>query len=167
MERTKLLTVAVLGLLLLNMFTIGFLMVNADAFRRPESPRQNGDGPARLIMDRLGFNEEQRQDYQKLVAAHRGQTKVLSAQSVQLHRSYYELLLPKEPDTVRENVLSQQIAQNQRAVAKLNFEHFAQIKALCRPDQQADFTRLVGDLSRLFGHQPRPPQPQKEDRPPR
>lgn len=158
-------TIAVAGLLILNLFTIGFLVLKAGAFQRPEPPGQNRGGPARLIMERLGFDEKQREAYTNLVDAHRDQTERLSAQSVALHRSYYELLLSKEPDTTRENALSQQIARHQQAVARLNFDHFAQIKALCRPDQQANFTRLVGDLSKLFGRQPRP-QRQGEGRPP-
>lgn len=165
MERTKLLTVAVVGLLLLNLFTIGFLVLNAGAFRGPEPSNQNRGGPALLIMERLGFDEEQRQAFKKLADAHHDQTERLSAQSVALYRSYYELLLSEKPDTVRANALSEQIAQNQLTVAKVNLAHFAQIKALCHPDQQASFTRLVGDLSKLFGRQPRP-QRQGEGRPP-
>lgn len=176
MERTKLLTIAVVGLLLLNLLTIGFLILNTNRPRRPEPPGQNGgDGPARIIMERLGFDEQQQQDYRKLIDAHRDQTERLSIQSVELYQMYYGLLLAEKPDTARENALSQQIAQNQQAVARLNFDHFAQIKALCHPNQQANFTRLVGDLNRLFGRQQRPqregegrlPDGNSEKRPPR
>jgi len=166
MERTKLLTVAVVGLLILNLLTIGFLILNTNRPRRPEPPNPNkGSGPALIIIERLRLDAQQERAFQKLRNAHHRQSELLSAQSVELYRSYYGLLASEKPDTARKNALEGQIAENQAAVAKLNFDHFAQIKALCRPDQQADFTRLVADLNRLFGRQPRPKQG-SEGRPP-
>jgi periplasmic protein CpxP/Spy len=166
MERTKLLTIAVVGLLILNLLTIGFLILNTNRARWPEPPEQNrGGGPARIIIERLRLNEQQQQAFEKLRDGHHKQSDKLSKQAVELYRAYYELLTAEQPDTVQANELSRQIAQNQLAVAKLNFDHFAEIKALCRSDQQADFTRLVGDLNRLFGRQPRP-RPEGEGPPP-
>lgn len=166
MERTKLLTIAVVGLLILNLLTIGFLVLITNRPRQPGPPDQNGPGrPARVIIERLRLDEQQKQVFEKLRDAHRLQIEHLSAQSVQLYRSYYGLLAFEKPDMARANALGQQIAQNQLAVAKLNFDHFGDIKGLCHPDQQTDFTRLVDDLSRLFGPQQRP-QRQGEGRPP-
>lgn len=158
MERTKLLTVAVLGLLLLNLITIGFLVLRSGKQRGPEQHRSlNGEGPSRIIIGRLNFDSQQQQQYQKLIAAHQKQTRLLADQSVQLYRDYYGLLKETQPDNMRASSLGSQIAQNQREQAELNFAHFKAIKALCRPEQQAAFEALVNDLSRLFGRQQRRP----------
>ncbi len=160
MERTKLLTVAVLGLLLLNLVTISFLLLRSRTQRAPNRPiPPDGDGPSRILIERLHFDSRQQQQYQTLIAAHQQQTRLLAEQSVQLYRDYYGLLEKTPPDTMQARALSSQIAQNQRAQAELNFAHFEEIKALCRPDQQPAFRALVSDLSRLFGRQPRRPRP--------
>lgn len=166
MERTKLLTFAVVGLLLINGLTLLFLVIKPGWLPHPGPP--GGEGPAAVVIERLHFDARQEQQYRTLIRAHQGQTNQLNAQSVQLYRRYYALLTALRPDTAQANRLSQQIGNTQRALAEANFAHFNAINALCRPDQQADFDRLVDELSQLFGRPQRsgvggPP----ENRPPR
>jgi len=153
MERTKLLTIALVGLLVLNLVTIGFLIRQSGP---PPGPGAPGEGPARLIIDRLRLDAGQQQQYRRLIDAHRRQTRVLADESAQLYRRYYGLLAADQPDTSQASSLSQQIAANQRAVAQLNYAHFRDIKALCRPDQRADFAQLVDELGQLFARPQRP-----------
>lgn len=161
MERTKLLTFAVIGLLVLNLLTIGVLLLKTTQSQysgRSPGPLP-GEGPVNVIIERLRFDQAQQQAYRKLIVGHQQQMKILSQQSAQLFRDYYSLLIADTLDSGRANALSQQIAANQRALAQLNLTHFGQIKALCHPNQQADFVQLVDDLSRLFGPRRRPPRP--------
>ncbi len=161
MERTKLLTGAVIGLFLLNLTTIGFLVLRPG---RPglQSPKSE---PAQVIIERLHFDAQQEKQYRQLISEHQHQTRSLNKKSLQFYREYYGLLASEQPDTAKANILSSQIAQTQRALAQLNFSHFKQIKALCEPDQQADFTRLVSDLAQLFGRQQPPRRPGGESGP--
>ncbi|QDK77096.1 periplasmic heavy metal sensor [Spirosoma sp. KCTC 42546] len=156
MERTKLLTIAVIGLFLLNLITIGFLLLKPNRPPHPGGPG-GAEEPATVIIGRLRFDAGQQKVYRGLITNHQEQTRALNEEMVQLYRDYYGLLAMSPPDSARANTLSQQIANNQRAQAQLNFTHFKQIKALCRPDQQGDFTELAKDLARLFGRQQRPP----------
>ncbi len=169
MERTKLLTIAVIGLLLLNLLTVGFLVVRPMPNRPPHPDHPPGqsdtEGPETIIIERLHFDPTQQKQYHQLVIRHRSQARDLNGQMVQLYKSYYGLLASDQPDSVRANALSKQIATNQGAQAELNFDHFKQISALCRPDQQADFHRLVSDLSSLFDHSQHPPRPNAEGPP--
>ncbi|MCX6214484.1 periplasmic heavy metal sensor [Spirosoma sp.] len=153
MERTKLLTFAVVGLLLLNLLTVGFLF-----FKPEQGPpgRPGAEGPAAVIIERLHLDASQQVRYRQLVKEHQEHTHTLNQKTAQLYRTYYGLLETPTYDARRANSLSQQIADNQRSIAQLNFDHFTQIKSLCRPDQQEDFNRLVSDLARLFGRQQRP-----------
>lgn len=160
MERTKLLTFSVIGLLLLNLLTIGFITLKSGQFIGSEASRGPGAGreePARIIVERLHFDEAQQQQYRELVRQHQQQTRQLNDKSVQLFQAYYDLLTASQPDSAKQQALAQQIADNQRQMAEVNFAHFRQIKTLCRPDQQADFIQLVDELARLFGRQQRPP----------
>lgn len=160
MERTKLLTITVIGLLLLNLLTIGFLILKPGPPARADQwydPPREGRGPARVIIQRLHFDEQQQLQYLEMGRQHHQQIEHLNAESVQLFQAYYSLLPSARPDSAKANALVRQIADNQRQLAELNFAHFQQIKALCRPSQQADFTKLVADLARLFGKPQRPP----------
>ena len=152
MERTKLLTIAVVGLVLLNLIMIGLLLFGP----APLLGHGGGNRPARVIIKRLRFDASQQRTYRRLVTEHQRQTRELALESARLHQAYYELLVAEQPDSVQANRLSQRIGTNQRAQTQLNFAHFGQIKALCRPDQQADFARLVTELTQLFGQQPPP-----------
>lgn len=159
MERTKLLTLAVLGLLLLNLLTIGFLILRPSQFphnERFQDPQPDNKGPARLIIARLHFDDQQQKQYLDLVRQHKQQMMRLNMESVQLFQAYYGLLTSAHPDSTKRS-LARQISDVQRQIAELNFSHFQQIKSLCRSDQQADFVKLVADLAHLFGQRQRPP----------
>ncbi|MBO0934406.1 Spy/CpxP family protein refolding chaperone [Fibrella aquatilis] len=151
MERTKLLTVAVVFLLIINFLTVGRWLLQP-AGPPPGSGVGRPNGPAELINQRLHFSESQRQQYRLLIDQHQQALRPLNREAARLYGAYYGLLAQTPPDTARAAAFSQQIAQNQRLIAGVNFAHFRQIKALCRPDQQADFTRLVADLAQLFNH---------------
>ncbi|GAB3944846.1 hypothetical protein GCM10028805_12940 [Spirosoma harenae] len=159
MERTKLLTFAVIGLLLLNLLTIGFLVLKPDQSSHygPPGTPPRPDGPVNIIIERLHFDQDQQKAYKELIDQHQSQMRELNEQMAQLHRDYYRLLASDKPDSAQANALSRQIADNQKAQAEVNFRHFEQIKALCHPDQQAAFKQLVGDLARLFGRHQHPP----------
>ena len=168
MERTKLLTVAVVGLLLLNLATVAFSWLHPN---RPPHPERHSNpppvgGPAMLIIERLHFDEQQQRQYLLLVDRHQQQMKVLNEQSAHLYGDYYDLLKAAQPDSIQASKLSEQIATNQQAIARINLAHFSQIKALCRTDQQAHFNRLVDDLAKLFNHQARPGDSQPLEGPP-
>ena len=139
--------------------TIGFLAFKPD--RLPghgAPPRQPGRGePAAIIIERLHFNQPQQRAFQELRLEHQKKSQQLREEMATLFRRYYGLLAAPQPDSSQAEALSQQIADNQRAQAQLNFDHFKQIKALCGPDQRADFNELVRELAHLFGRPQRPP----------
>ncbi|WP_051054130.1 periplasmic heavy metal sensor [Fibrella aestuarina] len=157
MNQTRLLTWAVAGLLLLNLGTLGYLALRPRGLHPPRPGTPGGpppDGPATLIIDRLQFDEGQQARYRTLVRQHQQASARLAEASTNLYQRYYKLLSQAQPDTAAAQALSSQIAANQRAVAELNFAHFAQIRALCRPDQLPAFVRLLDDLTHLFRNPP-------------
>lgn len=157
MNQTRLLTWAVVGLLLLNLGTLGYLALRPHGLH-PPGPGHPGmpppGSPATLIIDRLHFDEGQQARYRRLVRQHQQASAQLAEASTSLYQRYYKLLSQAWPDTAATQLLSRQIAANQQAVAELNFTHFAQIRALCRPDQLPAFVRLLDDLTQLFRDQP-------------
>lgn len=152
MNRTKLLTIAVIGLLLLNFGILGVMF-----FGKPSHPPMHpphggpkGEGPKQIIIERLHLDATQQKDYELLIVDHRSKTDELHEASKELHDKLFSLL---KGDTINQrdsDSLILEIANNQKAIEDLNFAHFGAIKKLCKGEQVAFFNELVDDLGRLF-----------------
>lgn len=156
MNRTKLLTAAVTGLLLINIATLGVLV-----FRRPhhppqENPAQPGEGPKRAIIERLHFDTQQQKEYQVLIDDHQQKMRALNEMTRSLHDKLFMLLKADQADRVKADSLIQLIADNQKATEQLNFDHFTKIKGLCRGKQVNGFNAMAEDLGMLFAPKGRP-----------
>lgn len=151
MSRTKLLTVSVIALLLLNFGTLAFLLFGRSPKHGP--PPGAGEGPKYLIIARLHFNQTQQQHYSDMVEEHRSKSRELNGRSRELHDELFQLLKAKDMDEARKTELIGLIAENQKAIEQLNTDHFLQIKSLCKGVQLEHFDRLVDDLGRLFAPQ--------------
>lgn len=152
MNRTKLLTIAIIGLLLLNFGTLAFIFLQKN-HSRPGPPNQSEQGPKYTIIARLHFNKSQQNEYSGMVDEHRSKNRELRDVSRQLHDELYELLKAEKVDEIRKKDLITQIAENQKAIENLNTDHFMQIKSLCKGVQVDYFNQLVDDLGRLFAPQ--------------
>jgi periplasmic protein CpxP/Spy len=159
MNRTKLLTIVIVCLLLLNFGTLGILF-----FSKPGGPPHGGMGPGHggpkmIIIERLHFDETQQKQYESLIEEHHSKTNELRDASGKLHKELYSLLVEAAPDKAKADSLVIQISENQKAMDYLNFDHFQKIRSICRPEQIKDFNILARDLSELFGPKGPPPTP--------
>lgn len=150
MERTKFLTLAVVALFVLNLLTLGFMAL------RPSPPmppgRRPGPGmndPGSVIADRLHLDADQREQFRQLQDERHEELEPINKRTGELYTTYYILLRADRLDTTQANAISRQIGQNQQGVAQVNFRHFQQLKGILRPDQQADFQELMGNLTRI------------------
>ncbi|MDQ3046821.1 MAG: periplasmic heavy metal sensor [Bacteroidota bacterium] len=152
MNRTKLLTIAVVGLLLLNFGILGVIFFGKDSHPpiHGEHPKNKGEGPKQIIIDRLHFDEAQQADYELLVTEHRKRTEEMHEASKELHDHLFSLLKADTLNQQKRDSLILEIANNQKAIEELNFDHFYGIKKMCKGDQVALFNTLVDDLGRLF-----------------
>lgn len=158
MNRSKLLTIAVIGLLLINLGTLSFILFSSRSVapeRGAGPPR--GEGPKRIIVERLGFTEEQQKEYEIIIKEHRGRTNELTQQSRKLHNELFSLLKSDSTDKSAADTLIEKIALNQKEIDHLNLDHFQKIKAICKGDQVQKYNNLVDDLGHLFS--PRGPHP--------
>lgn len=153
MNRTKLLTIAVIGLLLINLGALGVFIMH----KPPRPPHgdmplpQQGGGPKELIIDRLHFDAGQEKQYELVIEEHKNKTNELHDASRELHNQLYSLLKNEAIDKTKVDAIIQQIADNQKAVDNLNFDHFQKIKSICKSDQLDDFYKLADELAQLFG----------------
>ncbi len=101
MERNKLLTIAVIGLLLINLGTISFLWL-----RKPPHPEQQKEEKFKIIIDKLEFNAEQQKKYMNLVHAHHQSFEKLNEATCNLRRDYYYLMKNDAIDRIQADSLN-------------------------------------------------------------
>ena len=153
MNRTKLLTIAVIGLLLLNLGVLGMMFFSKPP-HPPMPPQMNGgprgEGPKQIIIERLHFDAMQQKDYELLVTEHHNKTDELHEASKKMHDQLFSFLKEGAENKTQSDSLIMEIANNQKAIENLNFDHFNAIKKLCKGEQVNDFNKLVDELGMLF-----------------
>lgn len=154
MEKTKLLTVAVIGLLVINFGTLGFLLLGPKGHRPPHEGRPE---PKEIIIEELHFDAAQQKEYAKLIQWHRGEIEKLDGNIRQAKNQLYSQLSQAETNVKAKDSLIAVINANQKQIEETHFKHFEDIKKLCHKDQMDDFNALTTELSRLFAPKPHGP----------
>src|ERR1043165_5631176 len=89
MKRSQLLTFAVLGLLVINLGTLVYIFTSRSG---PPGRPMRGEGPKRIIIERLGLDKKQQNTYENLVQEHRRKSRDLNHRSRELHEELFSLL---------------------------------------------------------------------------
>lgn len=151
MERTKLLTITIIGLLLLNLATLGFLFMSGPrGHKRPNERPEGRPDPREIIIERLHFDNKQEKEYAELIKWHRGEIKKLDSIIRQTKKELYLQLNQTEVNLKTKDSLFTLLNSYQKQVEETHFKHFEDIKKLCHQDQFENFNELTEDLSRIF-----------------
>jgi hypothetical protein len=159
MEKTKLLTIAVIGLLLLNLATLGFLFLNGPKGHRPpmEGPHQGRQKPKEIIIIKLHLDDHQQKEYDKIIQWHHGEITRLDKNIRHTKNELYSQLMQPEVNVKTKDSLITVLNSYQKQVEQTHFKHFEDIKKLCHKDQMNDFNDLTEELSRIFAPKPQGP----------
>ena len=156
MEKTKLLTITVIGLLLLNFGTLGFLFFSGP--KDHKGPHDGRQKPKEIIIKKLHFDAAQQKEYAKLIEWHRGEITKLDRNIREAKNELYSQLLQPETNIKTKDSLILLINSNQKQIEETHFKHFEDIKKLCHKDQMEDFNELTDELGRIFtSNKPRRP----------
>jgi hypothetical protein len=162
MKKTKLLTITVIGLLLLNFAILAFLLVSGPRGHKRQTDRPEGrPNPREIIIERLHFDDKQQKEYEVLIKWHRGEIKKLDSNIRQTKNELYSQLNQKEVNLKTKDSLISLLNSYQKQVEETHFKHFVDIKKLCHQDQLEDFNELTEDLSRIFAPN-KPPRPRHD-----
>ena len=162
MKKTKLLTITVIGLLLLNFAILAFLLVSGPRGHKRSSDRPEGrPNPREIIIERLHFDDNQQKEYAELIKWHRGEIKKLDSNIRQTKNELYSQLNQTEVNLKTKDSLITLLNSFQKQVEETHFKHFEDIKKLCHQDQFEDFNELTEDLSRIFAPN-KPPRPRHD-----
>jgi periplasmic protein CpxP/Spy len=146
MDKNKLMTISIIGLLLLNLCTLGFLFLGRHHGKHPM--------PKHIIAEKLNFDETQMKHYEELIHEHRSQIGSIEEKKINLRNQLYGQLLISNQSALKDSLL-QELGKNQMEVEAAHYQHFVKIKSICKLEQAAQFEHLVGELSVMFSKKER------------
>ncbi len=149
MERTKLLIILVICLVLLNLGLLTYILFGSEKAQRPEPGRK--PRPREIIIEKLKFNDEQIEKYTELIKEHRAMISELEKGNIKLKNKLYQCLLTSPKNKQVKDSIIYLLGENQKLIENVHFNHFADIKQLCEPKQMEFFEELATELSGIFG----------------
>lgn len=154
MSKEKLLTIAVIGLLLINVCTVGFFFFTKPPHQPGGPPPFGRMEPKNQIVESLHFDQQQIADYEKLIAQHRQTIRELNDRIQTTKSSLYQSLT-SESGAVKDSLINT-LGSLQMQIETTHYNHFKDIKALCKPEQLDNFNDLTGQLAHFFSAKPGP-----------
>ena len=161
MTKIKLLSIAVIGLLLTNAGIIVFLLLKKPPVPIEGMPPEKREGPKKIIIKRLNFDETQVAAYELLITEHRKLVKNLKDSISDTKNTLYQSL--KTENINAKDSLIILLSELQKRIESVHYDHFAQIKKLCKPEQKEAFDKLTNDLAFYFITEKKGPPPRLND----
>lgn len=151
MSKQRVLIISVWALILLNIGVVLFFTLN----KPPHPGMHGGTRPFEVISDRLDFDDTQKESFEKLIEDHKSTIHAYD-DSIRMAKDGLMSLLKSDMKGLPRNY-QDKIAQYQAKIEQAHFNHFVEIKNLCRPDQLPKFDAMIDELPMMFG--PKPPHP--------
>lgn len=142
MSRSKILNLFTVLLLILNISLLVFI------FSGRRGPAHH-EGPKQYIIEKLHFDDKQATEYEKLISWHRKEISNREHRLMDLKKTLYSTLAGN-PSNISSDSLIQAISVTQVEIEKIHLKHFADIKALCKPEQEKAFEELTTEIAKLF-----------------
>ncbi len=141
MNKIRLLSCIALGLLISNLSLVAFII-----FNKPKHPLK--EGPKKIIIERLHFDNQQIARYEQLITLHRVAINQTDSLILVCKNELYSTL--KNNNVATKDSIEYKLGQLQIKVEEVHYNHFLEIKKLCRKDQLNNFNILINDITQLF-----------------
>ncbi|MBP9151960.1 MAG: hypothetical protein KBF73_06725 [Flavobacteriales bacterium] len=158
MTKTRILTILVVVMVLLNAATLAFFLKSNHRGPRPHGRKEAG--PKNMVIEKLKFNDAQIAQYEGLIAEH--QLSINKNDSLMFEARHALFVQLSKQDQREIEVQLNTIGRLQKEVENVHFQHFTELKALCTEEQLPAFEELIEELAAFFNgsksaHQPPPP----------
>jgi protein CpxP len=150
MEKTKLLTLCVIGLILINFGLMGFMFMHRPGGMRPERKRD-------IVIEKLHFNENQVRQYDNIIRWHRSEIGQLEEKIHNTKSKLYLQLMRNEPDNKIKDSLIDVLSNYHAQVERTHFRHFEDLKKICAKEQMQNYYALTEELAQIFSRPQMPP----------
>lgn len=131
-----------IGLLISNLVLVGFIML-----RKPKHPM--GEGPKKLVIEKLHFDDKQVEQYEVIIQEHQKNIRKADDDIIKYKNALYQTLTKSDNESEKDSLINQ-IANVQKKIEDIHFNHFLEIKKLCKPEQQKYFEDLTKEIEGLF-----------------
>ncbi len=149
MSKIKFLSTVSLALLGINLFLVWFLLSHRPPNGRPQEPKQ-------VIIEKLGFDDTQIEAYLNLIKQHRELSSTIDTDIKGLKTKLYATLKQENQQKITDS-LTAEIGKLQVEIEKINYMHFQEIKAICKPDQLPQFNAFCDEITDIFNQKRMPP----------
>lgn len=157
MKKLSALWLAIGILVVLNIAVLSFIF-----FHKPlQSPPHGLRAFDRLVIQTLELDEAQQQQFDEMKREHHEAIMQLDKDMKAPVEAYFSLLLTKDTSSVKKEELEQQMATIYKEKLRITYRHFEQLKAICRPEQQQHFDKLIPELMQVM----QPPPPRRDHHP--
>lgn len=159
-------------LVILNISTMLMLWLDRPVHRRvPVPPPFAGQEQKHLrqqLKVELGFDDSQINQYFELRHDHRQKIQRLETEIGQIKRQMFDEVLRENSLPMLSDSLLEQAQEKQAQIEQLTFQHFLDLKKLCKPDQQDKLKMLMHELFQRQhpGGDARPMRPPQHEPPP-
>lgn len=160
MSKIKLLSIAVIGLLIINIGIITCLVIMNPPHHTEDKPPMKQDEPKNMIINILNFNEAQIVEYFNLIEKHKASIKLLDDSIKLIKHNLYQTLNNKTFED--KDSLINYLNKLQKQIELIHYQHFAEIKNLCKPNQLEAYKNLTNELGRFFSPTKKNPPPERE-----
>lgn len=151
MSKIKLLTISVVGLLFINILMVTWFFVQRGGENDNGLQAGQAVGPKDIIIQRLGFDNDQKARYELLIKQHRLTIRNLNDSISATKNTLYGSL--KNTQYTGTDSLLNKLALLQERIELTHYNHFVDIRRLCKPSQMDNFNALTKDLSLYFNSQ--------------
>ena len=145
MNKSKFLILVVIVLLISNGILF-FILIKE---------HNKNEGPKEIIIEKLHFDKEQVKNYETYIQQHRKAVNANEAVMNKLRAKLFQELRNNQQDTVKIDSLISVIGKQQMIAENINYNHFLEIKKMCKPSHQKDFEELTNEIVKLFSNKER------------
>lgn len=151
MNTSKILRITVIAILAINIAVIGYLLINKDVFfgNKPPKPRE-------IVIKKIGFSEDQIKQYDVTITKHQNRIKALDNSIRKTKNELYSRLKDSSAEIDTNDSLVRKINTFQKQIEITHYNHFIEIKKICKPEQLEKFNALTNELSKIFSGKRKP-----------
>ena len=175
-KQKRYLWIIIIILLVMNITALALLWLGRPEGRRPQSgppnPVEEKNRTEQMLQKELGFDKMQTEQYLKMRLEHRSQAQQLNDEIRQLKKEMFDEVLQDNPQPLLSDSLLRLVQEKQAKLEQVTFQHFLDLKKLCKPDQKDKLKLLMHEVFRQNLPPGRnsagpPPPPRADKRPPR
>lgn len=140
---TKILTIAVILLLLVNIAMIVLMLNKGRHSNDGNNSRSKGGDPFEMMAKELNMTDQQKSAHLKFRDEYFATVRPVFDSVRAAKQAFFSLMKDANTSDSLINSYANRIAERQLAADKLTFEHFRRVRALYNTDQQMKYDELV------------------------